>query len=146
MRLIHNKRLTIREIESGPDEVQSDAWNAIVAASLASMEILKLQDHMFVTVVGAPGFCVSEEPPADGEEVDSAFAMYHQGIRHIAVGGGQPPEEMPVTREEWLHELKVSTAHEFVHAWQEIQETLTGSQENEDEADAKAREIVATLG
>jgi hypothetical protein len=146
MRLLHHSRLTIREIECGPDEVQDDAWNAIVVASFASMEILKLQDHMFVTVVGAPGFYVSEEPPADGEEADVAFAMYQQVTRHISIGGGQPPDEMPVTREEWLHELKVSTAHEFVHAWQEIQGTLTGSQENEDEADAKAREIVATLG
>jgi len=130
--------MSIREIK-GVTDVQCDAWKAIRAAAVFAMKHLELPGYLFVTVIGADTLHSGPEPD------DCGFALYHSGIQHIAVAGGDGPDELKDDREHWLHELKVSTIHEVVHYWQELQGTLTGSDENEDEAEKMAYEIAALI-
>lgn len=70
--------------------------------------------------------------------------MYHQGIQHIAIAGGDGPDELKDDREQWLHEVQVSAIHEVVHYWQELNGTI-GEGDYEDEAEEMSRELVESL-
>lgn len=132
---VHTPKYSIRYIEGGPVETQQDVWDAICYAVEKAVDVLNVPGHLFVTVVGADTFSSNPE--------DCGWAMYHQGIQHVAVAGGDGPPELANDREHWLEEVKVSTIHEVVHYWQELQGTLDGSDRCEDQADAKAREVLA---
>lgn len=139
MQVRHYDNLTVRTIDGGPSEVQQDAWEAICRAADFAMRHLELPGHLFVTVIGAD---VLRTGSGEG---DCGFAMYHSGIQHVAVCGGDGPDELKEDRQHWINEMKISTIHEVVHYWQELQGKLDGSEENEDEADAMSREIVALV-
>ena len=87
-----------------------------------------------MTVVGADTFTDS-----DGVGI----GLYHSGIQHIAIPGGDGFDEFVNDRENWVDEIRISTAHEVVHYWQDIEGRLNGSDECEDEAERIAKEIVA---
>ena len=94
-------------------------------------ETLKLPPHLFVTVVGADAVLVDDE---------HCHAVYMEGIKAIYVAGGSDNSD--------LGEIARSVIHECVHYLQEIEGRLTGSKENEEEAEnlaqliAKAHESV----
>ena len=135
---VHHERYSIRYVEGGPVETQDDVWDAICLAVEKAVTILDTPGHLFVTVIGADTFGGDPDDPED-----CGWAMYHSGIQHIAVAGGEGPPELAEDRDHWLEEIQVSTIHEVVHYWQELQGTLDGSEECEVQADAKAREILA---
>lgn len=131
---IHTPKYSIRYIEGGPIDTQQDVWDAICEAVDKAVEVLGVPGHLFVTVVGAD--TIGSGPDHCG------WAVYHQSIQHVAVAGGDGPLELANDREHWLEEVKVSTVHEVVHYWQELRGKLDGSEACEDEAEAKAREIL----
>ncbi len=48
------------------------------------------------------------------------------------IAAGDTPD-VGISRSEWIESLHVSTIHEVVHYFQDIQGRLTGSDENEEE-------------
>lgn len=135
---IHRPEFTMRYIP-GNVETQKDVWDAIYEGAIQAYASLELgQNHLFITVVGTEVFTTGPK------DKDYAFAMYHQGIQHVAVAGGEPPKEFEGVRNDWLIEMQVTTIHEMVHFYQDLCGTLEGSEANELEADELARKIVNT--
>ncbi|MEM6470824.1 MAG: hypothetical protein AAF802_14790 [Planctomycetota bacterium] len=135
---IHTSSYSIRYVEGGPVETQADVWEAIHFAVDRAMTALELPGHLFVTVIGADTFGSNPDDPND-----CGWALYHQGIQHIAVAGGNGPDELADDRAHWIEEIKVSTVHEVVHYWQELNGRLDGSERCENEAETKAREVLS---
>ncbi len=79
-RLVQTNDYSIREVVGGPCEVTDDAWNAVVQAVEFGIEKLQLPYHVFLTVVGAPGFCHRSDPE------DSCCGIYREGIQDISRG------------------------------------------------------------
>ncbi|MEM9354621.1 MAG: hypothetical protein AAGB04_00275 [Pseudomonadota bacterium] len=133
-RLWQHPSFTIRALEGGPCEVQKDAWDAVTSATRLAMLHLDAPGHLFVTAVGSD---VLQTGPDD-----FGFALYHQGIRHVAVAAGDAPDEFDGNRDDWLQEVQLSAAHEIVHYWQEMQGTLEATEANEVEAERIAYEVL----
>ena len=137
LRLERQPRYTIREVAGGPSEVQQDAWDAICSSVARAMDALDLRGHLFVTVIGAD---IIRTGYGDDE---CGFGLYHSGMQHVAVCGGDGPPDLKDDRAEWIRQIKLSTTHEIIHYYQELQCTLGDSEETELEAERMAEEIVA---
>ena len=131
---IHTGKYTMRYIATNHLVTQNDVWVAIKEALELAITALPTEGHLFVTVVACETFSTAPD--------ECGWAMYHQGIEHIAIAGGDGPDELKDDRQHWLNEIKVSTVHEVVHWWQDLNGTLDGSDRCEKEAEAMAREIL----
>ena len=139
MRLLQTEKFTIKQ-SPGPSEVQCDAWEAICKTVGFVFRELTLPGHLFVTVVGCDTFGSNPEDPDD-----CGWGLYHQGIQHVAIAAGDGPDELKNDREQWVNEVRISTAHELVHYWQEINGKLDGSEDCEREADKESRRLIEIL-
>lgn len=128
-------KYVIRYMDVGQVDTKQDVWDAICEAVELAMEKLELPPLLFVSVVGTDSFLADE---------DAGFAVYQVGMRHVSVAGGDGPEELADDREHWLNQLKVSTVHEIVHYWQDLNGRLRDESEEEceREADEKACAIL----
>ena len=120
---------TIRYVEGSHQSTQPQ-WRAVCDAVEHCFEKLGLAGHLFVTVVGC------NQLMADG----LGIGLYHSGIKHVAIPAGEAPEQF--TDDEWLVELQVSTVHEIVHYWQELNGTLDESEECERVTESMAYELL----
>lgn len=134
---IHTPRYTIRYVQGDSVQTQPDVWEAIRNAAEQSFDLLDLRGHLFITVIGCD--VLGSDPDACG------VAVYHEGIQHVAIAGGDGPDELRDDREHWLNEIALSTIHEIVHYWQDLNGTLELSEECEEAAEAKAYELFALM-
>lgn len=128
----HNKKFSIRVINEGPAEADIRALVAIEAAVKEGMEKLNLPGHLFVTALYADSIATSEH--------DCGFACYWDGMQSVLIAASKP-EEWPESHDDWLKSLRESVLHELVHYKQDLEGRLTGSPENEEEAEKLATTI-----
>ena len=138
LKAIQTEKYTIRLARGDHDhEVSRVDIIAVQAAVNHGMGSLKLDGHLFVTII--PGTSIQDGP----EPEDHVFGLYHQGLQHIAVAG-ICPEDWP-TGEDWIDSLKITVLHEMVHYWQELNGKLDGTEENETEAEKLAMELLESM-
>ncbi len=133
MKFAHYVEYTIRAL----DGVEYRAFQAVNSAVNLTFLKLQLPGHLFITMV--PG---DHLRTGDGDD-QCGFAVYQEGARQILIAGLKPEGmDPPISDQEWLEELMVSIVHEVIHYKQELDGTLIGSPENEEEAERLAYEVL----